>query len=90
MIDKNEALKAFKDKFYSMSFKERELYLKKMGFSFGNGSQKKRFGSRQSPCRPIRCRVYHASKTGFKSSREFDGDSNEDRISAAIAIKAKN
>lgn len=34
MVDRNEVVKAFKEKFSKMSPVEREVYLKKMGFSF--------------------------------------------------------
>ncbi|MCI8603397.1 MAG: hypothetical protein HFE79_04540 [Ruminiclostridium sp.] len=40
MIDPNEAVQAFKEKFSKMSYDEREQYLKKMGFSFGEEFEK--------------------------------------------------
>ncbi len=42
MIDPNEAVQAFKEKFSKMSYSEREQYLKKMGFSFGDEFQAKK------------------------------------------------
>ena len=35
MIDSKKAISAFQEKFSKMSYDEREEYLKKMGFSFG-------------------------------------------------------
>lgn len=34
MVDRNDVVQAFKEKFSKMSSTEREAYLKKMGFSF--------------------------------------------------------
>ena len=42
MIDTNKAMRAFKEKFSKMSYAEREEYLKKMGFSFGDENSEKR------------------------------------------------
>ena len=36
MIDSKKAISAFQEKFSKMSYDEREEYLKKMGFSFGD------------------------------------------------------
>lgn len=42
MIDPNDAIQAFKDKFSKMSYDEREQYLKEKGFSFGYESAKRK------------------------------------------------
>lgn len=42
MINPDEAIQAFKEKFSKMSYDEREQYLKKMGFSFGTESTNKK------------------------------------------------
>lgn len=52
MIDRNEAVQAFKEKFRTMSQTEREEYLRKMGFSFEEETVKIVPAARNGKCYP--------------------------------------
>lgn len=68
MIDPNEAIRAFKEKFGKMSYSEREKYLKEMGFSFGErGRAKKTNGARRN----YRSGVARAGNSQYESAVKF-------------------
>lgn len=82
MIEPNKAVQAFKEKFGKMSYDEREQYLKKMGFSFGDKSAKRKS--------PIMLHTYRGTATKQNVPTQAMIQQMVRRKNLAAAIKVKD
>ncbi len=67
MINPNEAIKAFEEKFNNMSYEEREKYLNRMGFSF----ESRRATSQIRYSQKKKTAARHATSVSYRLCKEF-------------------
>lgn len=84
MVDRNEVVKAFKEKFSKMSPVEREVYLKKMGFSFEEETSTRKT---PSSIRNQRSRAVHKAACARRESQITKKKLSSGTLGAVMAMK---